>query len=166
MKKIPLTQGKFALVNDEDYESLQKYKWHAHRQRRRIYAMTNIRGMEGKRTKRPMHRLLLPSAEQVDHMNGNGLDNRRENLRAATQQENSRGFRQQKIATTSKFRGVCWRKDTRKWSSYIWVSGKRIHLGLFEDEKDAARAYNDAAQKFFGGFTSLSLILPPRRPGQ
>lgn len=152
MKKIPLTQGKFAIVDDEDYESLLQFKWHAHKIGRRIYAETAVHGIGGKWIGLYMHRFLLPDSKEADHRNGDGLDNRRENLRTATSQENKRGFQRKKIGASSRFRGVIWRNDRNKWRAQITVSGKKIYLGFFRDEKDAAKAYDAAARKFFGSF--------------
>lgn len=159
MKTILLTQGKFALVDDEDYESLLQFNWCAAKTGRRVYAVTRVRGVGGKWTTLSMHRFLLPDSKEVDHRNGDGLDNRRKNIRAATGQENQRGFKRKKIGASSQFRGVHWHKGGNKWQALIKISEKRSHLGLFVDEEDAARAYDAAAKKFFGEFANLNFLV-------
>jgi len=87
----------------------------------------------------------------VDHKNGNGLDNRKFNLRICTRSQNQQN-KKKPISNTSGFKGVAWSKAANKWCAYIAVNKERIHLGLFVDPKEAARAYDTAARKFFGEF--------------
>ena len=162
MKKIKLTQNQFALVDDCDYEYLNQWKWYALRYGNIFYAVRNSRKDECKKPKRIyMHRVILQQIEmefqEVDHIDMNGLNNCRSNLRTATHQENA--FNQNKYKNnTSGAKGVCWDKQAQKWQAHIRVNGKRIHLGLFDDIDDAARAYNEAAKKHFGKFARLNKI--------
>lgn len=144
--EIPLTQGKVALVDDEDHALISQFKWYAHKQWEVWYARTRWpKWPIDKKTY--MHRMILNLSDpdqKVDHINHNGLDNRRENLRVCTQSENQRNSR--KINRSSKYRGVSWRKREKKWQVIIRYSGKIKWLGYFESEIEAAKAYNEFIQ--------------------
>lgn len=151
MKTIPLTQGKVAIVDDADYDMLIVRKWCAHRVRSKNteqwYAVSG-----GGKAQVSMHRVLMnaPKGAQIDHANGNGLDNRRCNLRISTHaenQENRRSFR-----GSSRFKGVHWSRTRRKWYAMIGWKGKIHHLGSFPEEEEAAIAYDVAAQVLHGPF--------------
>lgn len=150
MKTIKLTQGKAALVDDADFERVKAHKWHALKSRRGFYAVRGLRKSDGKKTLQYLHRFLLPGVAEIDHRDGNGLNNQRENLRPVTHQQNMQGFQRKRLGATSKFRGVSWYKNISKWEARIQVSGKRIFLGHFTDETKAARAYDAAARHYFG----------------
>ena len=149
-RRIPLTQGKYAIVDPDDYVWLSKYRWYAARAGNTYYA---IRGQWSKIQRRrltiSMHRLIIdvPDDMFVDHINHNGLDNRKANLRPATPADNARHARYPKINTSSKYRGVWYNKQTKKWRASIRVNRKRKHLGYFHNEIDAAHAYDEAAKK-------------------
>jgi hypothetical protein len=151
-KLIPLTQGKFAIVDADDYDQLSKHKWHVSKNHRTEYA-----GMSpgGKYIK--MHRLLLnaPPHLVVDHRDRNGLNNRKANLRLCTHQENICNQRPQRDRT-SRFRGVHWHKTTKKYAARIQKYGKRYFLGYYHDEIEAAVAYDIKAMEFFGEFAYLN----------
>lgn len=100
---------------------------------------------------------LIAGAAQTDHIDGNGLNNRRDNLRAASASQNGANRRVQ-VNNTSGYCGVYWRKDGQKWCAKIEVEQRSIHLGYFTDKHDAARAYNAAATKNFGDFARLNVI--------
>ena len=111
-----------------------------------------------------MHRDLCGLAagdrRQVDHINGDGLDNRRINLRICTPSQNSANKRKGNGTYSSKYKGVSWAKDRSKWDAYIRVNRVLRKLGGFVNEDDAARAYNEAALKAFGGFANLNVVDP------
>ena len=149
MREIPLTQGLVALVDDEDYPSLMKYKWYAHKENHTFYAQRQSQRVAGKQSVIRMHREIMGAHKgiELDHINGNGLDNRKENLRVVTRRENSQNKHTPK---TSKFPGVCWHPISGKWLAQIRVGKKRHHLGLIEDEEAAYEAYKNAVKEFTG----------------
>ena len=154
MKEIPLTQGKVALVDDGDYERVMAHKWHVLRHSRCQYALTDKLSASGRPSSESMHRFVLGAGAGVcvDHKDGNGLNNQRSNLRICTTAENSRNQHHKQGGTSSQYRGVYQRKDYAKWCARIGVAGKRIFLGDFDCESAAARAYNEAALRYFGEF--------------
>jgi len=160
MRKIQLTQDKIALVDNSDYQFLSKYKWRAIRNKksRTYYAMANIYE-DGKRTTILMHRKILNVKKGIicDHINGNGLDNRRLNLRVCSFAENVRNSRKP-INNTSGYKGVSWDKRRKIWQSYITYKDKTIHLGAFRDIGVAAFEYNKAAIKYHKKFANLNFI--------
>lgn len=145
MKEIQLTRGRVALVDDEDYERLNQYKWCVLPGRRTIYA---------RRKGNPslMHHYIMGKIKglEIDHINGNGLDNQKKNLRHCTHAENSRNSRS--YTGNSCYKGVSWKVRSETWIAQIKVNGKLIHLGTFSDEKKAALSYDKAARKHFGEF--------------
>lgn len=161
MKKISLTRGKFALVDDEDFERLNKFKWCAHRHRRRTYASREIRKTREDRKTSLMHREILqtPDGLDTDHIDGNGLNNQKSNLRVATRSQNQQAHRLKEANCSSRYRGVNWHSRDETWQARIQVIGKRIHLGYFDSELAAARAYNIAAIKYFGKFASPNFFI-------
>ena len=164
MKKIPLTQGQFAIVDDEDFEELSRYKWRADRcaSSQCFYAVRSMYGQLP--SKVSMHRQVMNAqpGEDIDHRNHNGLDNCRSNLRHCTKSQNAANRRGLSVNNTSGFRGVTWDKQCTKWRARLDVNGKRHHLGLFSAKEDAAKAYKKAATQQFGQFASLNTIDEPK----
>ena len=157
MKKIKLSQGKIALVSDVDYVYLNQWKWHYCNG----YAFRNINYKNRRKTLR-MHRVILErmgftNFKDTDHVNGNGIDNRRSKLRPATRLQNQWN-KAVSIHNTSGYKGVYWYRITNKWKAQIGVQGKRKHLGYFKTRVKAAEAYNKAAKKYFGKFARLNQI--------
>jgi hypothetical protein len=148
MKEMKLTQGKVALVDDEDFEWLLRFKWCLKGDYRTSYAHTWIDG-----TMITMHRLILQASrgEEVDHINGNGLDNQRGNLRLCVRTLNAKN-RRKFTECSSRFKGVNWHKWRNRWATRIQKDHLQISLGYFLNEEDAARAYDNAATELFGEF--------------
>jgi hypothetical protein len=155
MKKIPLTQGKVAIVDDSDFELVAKFRWSAMkvvRKNRTIWYAIRTWCTGKDAGIRLMHRLITEGkSREVDHVNGDGLDNRRLNLRSSGNGKNQRNQRK-RIGCSSRFKGVAWDRHASRWAAYIMNRGKRFHLGLFRLEQDAADAYDAAAEQHFGEF--------------
>ena len=161
MKEIKLTKGKVAVVDDEDFDSLSKFKWYARKDARierwdAARRQYNGGGRKEKTKTLLMHRELLgitDSKVKIDHINGNSLDNRKENLRIAKHFENSSNLQKERTNNTSGYRGVWLLKRTGKWQSKIGYKNKRINLGSnFNTAEEAARAYDKKAKELFGEF--------------
>jgi len=160
MKTIPLTQGKFAIVDDDDFNWLNQWKWYAAKDGLSWYV---CRGRLSIKMHREILGLKKGDGKETDHKNGNGLDNRRCNLRICTRAENVRNM-QKDNNCTSKYKGVHWQKGEirkgkqykGKWASQIVYNYKHIYLGLFNNEIDAAFAYDKAAKELFGEFVYLN----------
>lgn len=160
MKEIKLTQGKVALVDDEDYERLMAMgKWYSSRQSSKIdYSICTIL-IDGKYKTFGMHKVILGIREGfvIDHIDGNGLNNIKSNLRHCTIAENCRN-RRSHTGTSSSFKGVSWNKKNLKYIAYICVDYKQIYLGSFNNEVAAAKAHNRAALIHHGEFARLNEI--------
>jgi hypothetical protein len=143
-------------VDDEDFPLLNRYTWHVDP---KGYVVTSLYG-----TTVRLHRFILnpPNNVQIDHINGDKLNNCKENLRLATNTENQRNVPKRKEInkkpTSSKYKGVYFRKDAKKWVARIAVDGERIHLGMYDNEEKAARMYNAWAKDYFGEFAVLNQI--------
>ncbi len=153
--KIPLTQGKFAIIDDEDYPLISSYKWYYDQIG---YAATNLSrkkfGKQSHHTLR-MHVLLLgkKNGYEIDHVNKNGLDNRRINIRLCRHAENIHNAKMRKDNTSGYF-GV--KRNGRNWCAQIWNNMKQINLGTYKTKTEAALAYNQAALKYHGEFAKLN----------
>jgi len=152
---LPLTQNQFAIVDAADFDWLNQWNWFAfwHEKTRGFYA----RRFGGHRKPIWMHRLILncEGKEQGDHKNRNTLDNRRNNLRKATDFQNkaNRGIRK---TNTSGYKGVSWVKKDKKWRAAMGYQYKKLYLGYFNSPEEAARAYDAAAMKYHGEFARLN----------
>ena len=155
MKKIQLTQNKYALVDYEDYEKINKYNWQVSKNKRSYYATRKNKN----KSRIIMHRILIncPENLQVDHINGNGLDNRKENLRICTTSQNAKNKRLNKN-NTSGFKGVIWCKHHKKWLARICVDRKLKFLGYFIKINDAKEAYIKASKQYHKEFSNCGII--------
>lgn len=156
-RTIALTQGKFAIVDEEDYEYLIQWEWKCSGR----YASRYV--WDGKKvTHILMHRIVAntPKGMRTDHINHDGFDNRKSNLRICTQSQNCHNKRSNKDKNkgASKYKGVYFSKLLNKWHVQINIKGKNTHLGVFIEEEDAAIAYNVAAQLFFNEYAYLNNV--------
>ncbi len=160
MKRIPLTQGKFAIVDDEDYDWLMQWKWCAQKTPRGFLAVRagSVAG-GGKQTLIRMHRLIMntPAGMETDHRYHDTLDNRKAHLRVCTIAQNRHNATPNKNSS-SKYKGVSWDKRNSRWAVCIGLNKKLTYLGRFEKEEDAAAAYNVAAIRMHGEFAWLNVI--------
>ncbi len=154
MKHILLTQGKFAIVDDDMYDYLNQWKWCASKARcgNAWYAM--------RRPHVKMHHQISGkqkgSGGEVDHLNGDGLDNRRENLRICSHSANMQNRHSLGKGKTSKYQGVCWDKHRKRWRAQIGKDEKRITIGRYKNSEDAAKAYDRKALELYGEQAKLN----------
>ena len=160
MRQIELSQGKVSLVDDVDFEWLNQWKWYAWKSGNTFYALRTTKKGTTFRIHRELLGLRFGDGRQVDHVNGNGLDNRRENLRTCTSAQNQ--YNQKIRQGSSRFKGVRWSKRDKRWYARIRFNGKQIHLGTFVVEVDAAKTYNKAAIKMHGKFAKLNIVMHKR----
>lgn len=154
---ISLTQGYEAVIDVADVSIVEDRNWCFDNKKTSGYAVSTVCKKDGKSTTLLLHRLLMnPSFNLVvDHIDGNGLNNRRSNLRICSTAENSRNQRI-KLKNTSGFKGVSWHKRTQKWQSHIRRDGKGYNLGHFNTPEDAYAAYCQSSDKLHGEFGRVS----------
>jgi hypothetical protein len=158
-RKIRLTEGKITIVDPDVFYRLNNFQWCAAGRDQSFYAVRFLNNANKGIRLISMHRELMnfPVGLFVDHHNGDSLDNRITNLRIATRSQNLCNRRKTSSKTSSRFRGVTFRKNVGKWAARIRYLGKEIWLGLFDSEIDAAKAYDEAAKKYHGEFARLNL---------
>lgn len=160
---INLGNSHNAIVDMEDLPRLSRSRWSYNKNGGTYYVSCNITP-DGVRKKAYMHCEVMgtpPAGKEIDHINGNGLDNRKENLRFCSHRENCQASRKRQQNASSMYKGVTWRKDRKKWRANICLmDGTKKHLGYFESELDAAKAYDEAALKLFGNFATLNFPKP------
>lgn len=157
IKEISVSQGRKAIVDNDDYELLSQYKWYLHVSRRRTaedlhYCWTHQ--VDGHNVL--MHRLIMNAqpGQFVDHINGNGLDNRKANLRLCSKSQNAQNIKAR--WGKSRFKGVYWHKHRKKWAVEININGKKKSLGHYIDEVEAAKVYDKVARQYFGEFADVN----------
>ena len=166
MRRIPLTQGQFALVDDEDFKTIAAYNWFAkwNRGTQSFYAYRSDYSRGPIAITVRMHRLIAGAtgdgrSQHVDHRNKDTLDNRRANLRICSVTQNGGNSKKRSDGVTSAFKGVGRYKSRCLWVARIQISGKRRCLGYFAEEAGAARAYDAAALQHFGEFACTNQML-------
>jgi len=151
-KEIPISNGMISLVDDENFEEISKYEWHINYK----YAQTFFY-IDDKRICKKLHHLILdvPDGMEIDHIDHDGLNNQKSNLRVCTHQQNTMNKSKNKLCS-SKYKGV----DSlcNKWRARIMFNGKSVYLGRFKNERDAAKAYNKAAIELHGKYSNLNEI--------
>lgn len=158
MPVIQLTRGLVTIVDDEDYDALAAFKWHAHPSAPGyFYARREVRRDKKKQGRVYMHRVILgaPAGLLIDHINGDGLDNRRCNLRLATKAENQRN-RRVPSTNTSGYKGVTWSRNAGRWHARIRAGDRNVHLGYFDTPEEAHAAYCAVAVKYHGEFARVA----------
>jgi len=156
-KSIKLTQEKVTSVDFDDFEGLNKHKWTAIRDTNTFYAARHGKvKIDGNRNLIYMHRVILntPKEMKTDHIDGDGLNNQRKNLRICTDSQNAKN-RNKQSDNTSGFKGVSWHKKSKKWRVFIGVNGKQIHLGYFLGKIEAYNVYCNACKKYHGEFSKF-----------
>jgi len=154
-----MAQPKYTKVDQADYERLRGYEWFAKKANKCFYARGCVADNKtGKEKMLYMHQMVIkvPDGMVVDHINHDGMDNRKANLRAATRAQNMRNRKKFANSSGSKYKGIYFRKRTRKWEAMITFERKKIFLGCFRSEIEAAKAYDRAAMKYHGEFASLN----------
>ncbi len=153
MKEIKLTGNKIALVDDEDFDLVSRLKWHANKGGETFYAEAHC--LCGSRSPVRMHKLIMGAhhGKEIDHKNGNGLDNRKSNLRFATDADNAHNSRLRKD-NASGFKGVSAFKS--RWKAQIQAEGRPAHIGYYDSPRKAAIAYDIQAIKHFGAFAKTN----------
>jgi hypothetical protein len=156
---VPLTRNLFAYVDTQDGEVVGAYNWCAVPARGTYYAVTHIRDASGRRALLALHRVVggrMGINGRVDHKSGNGLDDRRENLRPGPPNLNSANKGKQRTHSSSRYKGVSWDSTRSKWVSQIETAGKSSFLGRFKEETEAAKAYDKAAILAWGEYARLN----------
>ena len=158
LRKIPLGEGKFTIVEPVDFYQVNRFNWCAKENGPRTYAVRLVDDSHNRTKILSMHREIMgaPAGMLVDHRNRDTLDNRRENLRLATHSQNQFNKGKTTRKTTSRFIGVFFEKYSGRWVARTTVEGKRIWLGRFDSEIEAARVYDEAAKKYHGEFAQLN----------
>lgn len=138
-KRVPLTRGLFAIIDDEDYDEISQYQWYASQTYNRYYASRDFK-IKGVRFHEKMHRIIMgsPKGLEIDHINGDGLDNRKENLRIVTHRQNHWNRHTPK---TSRFPGVSYVPKDNRWRVKIQINGVNKHIGCYSSEEEAALVY-------------------------
>jgi hypothetical protein len=146
MKQIELTQGKVTLIDDEDYEKVHQFKW-----------SVDGGGYAANRKHRALHRFIMnaPKGMEVDHIDGDLLNNQKSNLRLCTHAQNMMN-QKLPITNTSGYKGTCYNKANKQWRAYISSGNKQIHIGYYKTKELAAIAYNIKAMTLFGDFAKLN----------
>ncbi|MGA2069800.1 MAG: AP2 domain-containing protein [Sedimentisphaerales bacterium] len=159
-RRIYLGEGEWTILDEEDYYKYGRYKWILGGREKKFYAVGSIKDNKGEVKIVNLHRLIMnsPDGFLVDHKNGDGLDNRRANLRIATRRQNCCNRKKIRLKTTSKYIGVHFEKSRGRWSASIRHNGKTLWLGRFGSEIEAAKAYDAAAKKYHGDFARLNNV--------
>ncbi|MCD4831544.1 MAG: hypothetical protein K8R02_07025 [Anaerohalosphaeraceae bacterium] len=162
--RLKLNKGRYAIVDYDDWKALKKFNWRLRKSPTTLYAERTAYTVTNRQRNIALHRQIMNASKGIfiDHINHNGLDNRKTNLRPATPAQNAWNRKQSNAnwKSSSKYRGVKWHRKSAKWSAQIGFNNKRKHLGYFVNEIEAAKAYDIAARKHHGNFATLNF--PPQ----
>ena len=150
-KKIPLGDGQFAIIDDEDFDLVNQYQWRGHKGGKNcdhVYAVTRLR----------MHRLIMnaPPGMVVDHINGDTLDNRKSNLRICSTAQNQQNGKAR--GGSSRFKGVSYNAQKKRWLGAFMANGKTYYVGCFIDEEECARAVDKKRKEVCGDYATTNLF--------
>lgn len=159
MKEIPLDKGHILFIDNEDYEEVSKLIWKVAKRLHTFYAISDIRKKGHARKVILLHRLIMkaPKGTLIDHINGNGLDNRKSNLRYANKSKNAMNMSKH-TPHSSPYKGVSYDKDRKKFRCNIGINGKQYFVGRFDNELEAAKAYNKKALTIYGEYARLNVL--------
>lgn len=160
MKTITLSRGYITKVDDEDYERFVKFKWHTEKARGNLRYAARCIWIGNKNTVVLLHRLIMdnPKGKSVDHVNGDGLDNRKNNLRICSHKENIRNSKLLRSNNKSGYRGVSWESGVKKWRADITVNYRLKFLGFYKTKELAAEVYNLAAKRYFKKYANINTL--------
>lgn len=163
MKRIRISSGHYAIVDDIDYPLVSKYTWTLSKSGNRLYAITTKRRTPIKYSKRDtiyLHRLIMNVSgwhNCVDHINGDGLDCRRSNIRLCTRGQNAMNLKI-RVDNSSGYKGVYFNQQRKKYAAQIQIDKKTKFLGLFHTKEEAAEKYNEYALMYYGEFSSINKL--------
>jgi hypothetical protein len=158
---IPLSQGKFTIIDIEDVDKVKKYEWTFFKSKHHKYGYVISKKKINNKKKWLLHRYILDIKNPkiyIDHKNGNSLDNRKGNMRLCTHQQNLCNGKKT-LNKTSVYKGVCFKKNSKKWYAQITVNGKTKYLGYFYNQLEAAKIYDIKAIEYFGEFALTNKML-------
>lgn len=160
MKKIKLQSGKYTKVDDDNYEYLNQFKWRWRKLTNSLYVYRMYYIGNGKYKHESMHRIIMnaPKGMDVDHIDHNGLNNQKSNLRIVTRSQNMMNTKKIQKNKSSKYKGVVWFKPIKKWQVRIMINYKYISIGYFDSEDEAGLAYNKKAQELYGEYAYYNKI--------
>ncbi len=154
MKLIKLTKGLFAQIDDEDFEYLNQFRWYAHKFKNSFYAKRMSKKINGKQKSIAMH-IEIMGFTGIDHADRDGLNNQKYNLRKANKSQNATNIKK-RDNLSSIYKGVSWNTRDKKWCAHLGYQNQTLSLGYFDNEKEAAKAYNEKALELFGEFATLN----------
>jgi hypothetical protein len=171
MKRIPLTQNQFALVDDDLFKMLSQYSWYALKREQTYYAVHAYGTNQTRRSVIYMHQMVYqlrgkPVSITIDHWDGNGLNNQTSNLRPATRRQQQFNKRKRRRPASSRYIGVNWDKQTEQWLVRVSIQERARNLGRYDDEFSAAWVRDYYARKYYGVFVRTNNLIDRRNQSQ
>lgn len=159
IREIQLTKGETAIVDADDYDRVSIYRWHVSRNSRIHYARrSGVDPKTGKKTTQYLHRFILDyhGQSQIDHIDNDGLNCRKYNLRVATVSQNQMNRYSRNKNNTSGYKGISWHAGAGRWRARVHINGRRKHIGFFGSPEAAAKAYDTVIKEMHGDFARLN----------